>query len=562
MVGWDPNPAGEAFDRSYNIAQTNSAARKRQQDEDEAALKRLRERFSLERQQRDYEADQNAPALVAMLRGRPELAADLGIPVKPGQPAVPAGVGPEREVEAGTTSQQRPATTADWEAARSQGSATGMARDTVDESYPRRSPITTAPLTSGRPATAPEVQVAASDVRGIAPFLKDVLHQDIATRGSERLAKAKVDEATRQKLEMGGRFADVLDKQLTDNPNLPPAYQDQVRMLSGMARAGQIDAKDAAQILNPMNRFVMERMQGGGTGPASGQGRTETTTKLGTTGASIEQRDLPDLPNRDMRLRQQATAELTKELGRKPTEDEIAVRANKIDSDLFGQRQNIINQTHQDFEQQRPLPPNQAANVVDENGRPVKGVITQGRIRDEGLHPLRPADAQALGQVSQIQGPFKQMLDVVEKGKLPAATGSAPADVWSAWKSEITGQATQFSDPEIAKFVANQQNILFPLIRFEGGASRTAIQELMLRMKANPRLLDTDLSATAKLDALAEIVETRFRSMGLVPAPELQEQLDRAHRLSAQIGQGTQKGGAVPNLSDRAKGLIQQYAPR
>lgn len=250
-----------------------------------------------------------------------------------------------------------------------------------------------------------------------------------------------------------------------------------------------------------------------------------------------EQPPKPPSPTSERDWHAIAEADL-KKTGKPYTEDDIArgARALRMEEIKAGK------QAGADILENKELPPGQRPNVVDQYGRPVQGSITPARIRDEGLLTLRPADAQAVAQVAQIQAPFGKMLDAIEKGKLPAATGGSVHDYLNAYKNNVTGTVAQFSDPTIAAFKSAQQNILFPLIRFEGGQSRQAIQELQMRMRANPSLLDTDLSAAAQAEQIAEIVETRLKAVGLTPTPELQAQLDRAHELAAKINERVSKG--------------------
>jgi hypothetical protein len=263
----------------------------------------------------------------------------------------------------------------------------------------------------------------------------------------------------------------------------------------------------------------------------------------------------PPTPSHERNLELKARAQLRDENGgTEPTADAVAARALKLDENSKINVNLTEGQGRQDILDKKELLPGQRTGVVNQYGQPVTGSITPARIRDEGLLTLRPSDAQAVAQVAQITAPFGKMLNAIEKGKFPQATGGSVHDYLSAYKNQITGEAKQFSDPDIAAFRAAQQNILFPLIRFEGGGSRQAIAELQMRMKANPSLLDTDVSAAAQAEQIAEIVETRLKTVGLTPSPELQKELDRAHELATQINsrvsanQGQGGGGFLRSL--------------
>jgi hypothetical protein len=66
-TGWDPNPAGQAFEQAYGRAQVGRTTLQRQKDEDDAALQRLRERFGLEQGASQQQAQERGQAIAPML---------------------------------------------------------------------------------------------------------------------------------------------------------------------------------------------------------------------------------------------------------------------------------------------------------------------------------------------------------------------------------------------------------------------------------------------------------------------------------------------------------------
>lgn len=183
--------------------------------------------------------------------------------------------------------------------------------------------------------------------------------------------------------------------------------------------------------------------------------------------------------------------------------------------------------------------------VFDEYGHPIKQAVSQEDIDQNHYLVLRsPADRQVIGSFAMIESPLRALNNAIEKGVLPQATGGSVYDAASAYLSGVTGGPKTFSDPDYAKFASAQQNILFPILGLEGSGKRVAIQELTQRMKANPGWVDTDLSAAAKADQLAEIIEARANASGVLLTPEMQAEVDRAHRLAAQVQ--ARVGGGAP----------------
>lgn len=583
---WAPNPLAEAFSRAYVSGRQNKTVLDRQKladdadlqrarEGDVASLQRLREKFGLEREQKDYEAGQQGKALMTMLRGRPDLASSLGFPVKPGQPAVPESVGPEREIEAGTVTQRRPATTEDWDQARQGGSATGMARDTVTESYPRRSPITTAPITPGQPATAPEVQGVSPDtLRGVAPFLREVLHSRLTAENQEQLAQTKADTATRQKLEMGGRFADQLDQQIADNPNLPAAYRDQAKMLSGMARAGQIDVKDAAALMNPVNRFVMEQMQGGGPAGATGQGRRETTTSLGPSGATISQKDLADTPSHDMNIRQEAIDDLQKGGNQAPSEADIARRSNQIRKRDLGENKAITINTQHGLEGGRAVREAEKRNYVMPDGTQIKGIHTLGDLQnaeDSGaVLKINPKDYERIQYARQLKQPFMQVMDAIERiSTVAGASGidpnlTIPAIIQRLQQQGKAALASGVSyDAASFDLLAKHGAAIYRVQTGAAPRSEKLVDQAIAQM---PNKADPLSVLTAKMDELVG----SLGSAVVDPYPDLrtglEEVVDRYRtdlrpKMMKMTGPPQAAPGSIqqPTLSDAARRLIEKF---